>query len=707
MDSSETSRHDEYSGPSSPSRRGQRQPTRSRMQQVEQADIPRGFSDQPLTEHELILPQSEEANIQDGSVSSNSRLSYISAASRLDSGSPGRESSDRSQAGSAISESLVHDHVRQSASAPLSFIQEPAEETPNYVLSSRTPPSASPSTPAYEPDHDGESNALFNATSEDERETSESENRARIRNWRNRSVYSNFVPPDTDSAEPPSSRQDYHTRVEDTEDEEYRHRHARNRGKSRPTPSDWESDEMDGRYSGSAASHTEPKTSPSLGTTGGNRVPYPSESFTSESGSSGDELDYRESDEYSSRSEGNRPQRFSARDWPRNTPPPPFPNPFAPRYPDYYQQPPPPPQYIPPVHYPATSPYVPTHYPAQYGQDNYSHFYHPDPPYNNATSGYNYPPPPPTAPSYRADSRPGLDRPPVENTKAGATAQAEAVSTYKPPVSSDASAHALSMDISLKSSSSRSRHDQETHGELRGDAPSTNGEGVYHWKTDHSLLRRSGRGHLTRIQSLELYTDRAGRDRVTMFKPLHSISSQTRGGPKLFRWLHLEQQTLCLDDLQKLTFDCPFLDKDLKSLADRLLRQQCTKFEKRYSNGVHSGHYIEPGTVLRCDSRHDQVLNQKAESVIFCSVPYLHLDKQERQGHDIRDSEDKIHPTRTLMESLYDYELMENRDDRQAVLRCSSPEQENIVYVPQIWYLLCGSGKQHLNQIWTWCSIIS
>jgi hypothetical protein len=45
------------------------------------------------------------------------------------------------------------------------------------------------------------------------------------------------------------------------------------------------------------------------------------------------------------------------------------------------------------------------------------------------------------------------------------------------------------------------------------------------------------------------------------------------------------------------------------------------------------------------------------------------------------------------MESLYDYDLMDNRDSRQAILQCSSPEQDSILYVPQIWFLLCGPGK--------------
>ncbi|KAI3327062.1 hypothetical protein HD806DRAFT_381807 [Xylariaceae sp. AK1471] len=118
---------------------------------------------------------------------------------------------------------------------------------------------------------------------------------------------------------------------------------------------------------------------------------------------------------------------------------------------------------------------------------------------------------------------------------------------------------------------------------------------------------------------------------------------------------------------------------------------ECAKFEKKYSSGSNRGYYIEPGTVLRCDGRYDQKPSRGEKSVFFCSVPYLQLGKQVEPVNNDVESEKHIHPARTLMESLYDYDLLDNRDGRQAILQCSPPEQDSILYIPQIWYLLCGS----------------
>ncbi|KAF2969003.1 hypothetical protein GQX73_g4578 [Xylaria multiplex] len=201
-------------------------------------------------------------------------------------------------------------------------------------------------------------------------------------------------------------------------------------------------------------------------------------------------------------------------------------------------------------------------------------------------------------------------------------------STYKSPVSSDPSAYDISFQIPLKS-------------------PST--------------------------------TDTQAKGKNVMFVPGHNGE------------IHLQQDTLCLDDLRELIRNCRFLDDDLKIVAEHFLKIDCAKFEKKYSSGSRQGYYIEPGTVLRCDERYDQDPSKGAKSVFFCSVPYLQLGSHCMPEGLGEEGKTRTHPARTLMESLYDYDLLDDRDSRQTILQYSSSGQDSILYIPQIWYLLCGS----------------
>ncbi|KAI0805822.1 hypothetical protein GGR55DRAFT_257174 [Xylaria sp. FL0064] len=259
-------------------------------------------------------------------------------------------------------------------------------------------------------------------------------------------------------------------------------------------------------------------------------------------------------------------------------------------------------------------------------------------------------------------------------------------SLYKPPVSSDLSGRDIAFQIHLKSAST---DNDLGKGKSVGFDFTANGEMSQHWEKKTQPCARDGESCLTLIRSLEHYADRSGQDRLTIMCPRPPVWTETNGVPVL-RWLHLQQTTFCLDDLRKLVRDCQYLDEDFMTLADRLLEVECAKLEKKYSSGSNQGYYIEPGTVLRYDMRYDQEPSRGRQSVLFCSVPYLQLGKHEQHGNLDKKIDKHIHPIRTLMESLYDYDLLNDRDGRQAILQCSS-EQDSILYVPQIWYLLCGS----------------
>ncbi|KAI1809209.1 hypothetical protein GGS20DRAFT_334403 [Poronia punctata] len=263
---------------------------------------------------------------------------------------------------------------------------------------------------------------------------------------------------------------------------------------------------------------------------------------------------------------------------------------------------------------------------------------------------------------------------------------------YKPPVSSDPSRHDISFQIPLKDSSEIWNSEKEKSVIF--------GLGYYGnvsktWDENGVLLSRGGKSHLTKVQSLEYYANRAGQERISLV-PSSSVphAASPDGMPQPLRWLHLQQDTLCLNDLRDLIRTCRYLDEDMITVADQFLEVECAKFEKKYSSAGQSAYYIQPGTVLRCDGRYDEEPSRVGKSVFFCSAPYLQLGKQGERWCMGDENAERIHPPRTLIESLYDYDYLnslEDRDSRQVISQSSLPQHDDILYIPQVWYLLCGS----------------
>ncbi|RYC54211.1 hypothetical protein CHU98_g11998 [Xylaria longipes] len=381
-------------------------------------------------------------------------------------------------------------------------------------------------------------------------------------------------------------------------------------------------------------------------------------------------------------------------------------NAFAPNYTNYQQfaHHTPAPRYaVPPPSYLQASPHIPGHapnvpglshhrspfasydpygqYPDLYGPSgysNYGQYQSRQPYYIETTPNYSQLPPPHSPHGFESPIEPQNLTPRIERvalehkleTTPNSAPVVDTASLYKPPVSSDPSGRDISFQIPLKSTSAFNDVGKGKSVEFDV-APNTEMSG--HWGLDTGLSTQDGGSCLTIIRSLEHYADRSGEDRITIMCPQSPVPNRPDGVPKL-------------------VLNCQYLDEDFKTLADRLLKVECAKFEKKYSSGSNQGYYIEPGTVLRCDVRYDQEPARGRKSVFFCSVPYLQLAKRgEHNGNLNEKSNKRIHPARTLMESLYDYDLLDDRDGRQAILQCSPPEQGSILYIPQIWYLLCGS----------------
>ncbi|KAI0007412.1 hypothetical protein F4779DRAFT_514788 [Xylariaceae sp. FL0662B] len=242
--------------------------------------------------------------------------------------------------------------------------------------------------------------------------------------------------------------------------------------------------------------------------------------------------------------------------------------------------------------------------------------------------------------------------------------------SYKHPVDFDNSANEISLQVVL----------QDLTPKVLGSCTLSGA-----WSQDAtSKLSRTGTGHLSRTLALEHYADGLGHDKITLISP--NSLDQNSPADQSTHLSHLKQSTLCLNDLAEMVENCPFLDQDYILLALRLLQEGCSKFERSNSTKNHRGYYLEPGTVLRCDGRYDD-LSRGEKSVLFCSAPYLKLDRQCDTERKPESGEARIHHIRTLLESLYDYDLMEERDNKQ-VIRKTAPELQDIICVPQTYLSL-------------------
>ncbi|KAI1335336.1 hypothetical protein F5Y15DRAFT_251880 [Xylariaceae sp. FL0016] len=262
---------------------------------------------------------------------------------------------------------------------------------------------------------------------------------------------------------------------------------------------------------------------------------------------------------------------------------------------------------------------------------------------------------------------------------------------YKPPISARQSGPEISFQLSLQPRTFDSHRNAEDlhlrmHTGVRFEQDPTLSQA---WSHRNYKLQRDGFSQLSTALAVEHYSDGLGHDKVSMVYPNNDDWLPIAG--HAMRWLHLEQQSLCLNDLVGLVSTCQFLDDDYVSLALHLLQVECPKLEKSFSNGQRSGFYLEPGTVLRCDGQCDQDLNRGAKSAFFCATPLLRLEAHSHGDVSLEAKDERIHRTRTLLESLYNFDLMDERDLKQVVRRSPEDSAATVICVPQVWYLLCGS----------------
>ncbi|KAI5925769.1 hypothetical protein F4810DRAFT_31898 [Camillea tinctor] len=343
-------------------------------------------------------------------------------------------------------------------------------------------------------------------------------------------------------------------------------------------------------------------------------------------------------------------------------------------------------------------------------------------PVYNPYGGYSYhsqPPPPPSynmgASPYNPEQMQGSGAAPENKQQRKAQgglepgfpspyeAEKSLVMRYKPPVSWDSPANDLSFQLSLRSApESQTKPLQSTILDVTSESRVRDVSLPMAWSKRSCVLQCGGVTEQSRPFAIEHYADGLGQDKITMICP--NGPSFLSKQPARMKWLHLRKPALCLEDLVDIVVTCPSIDPDYATLALRLLQTECPKYEKKFSNGKRIGYYIEPGTVIRYDGRYSDDIIRGEKSVTFFSAPYLNLEEPRKSSEDLGTDGERLHRTRTLLESLYDFDLMNERDKKQVIRRNAAADENSIICVPQVWYLLCGSvliscGQMTLSEL--------
>ena len=167
------------------------------------------------------------------------------------------------------------------------------------------------------------------------------------------------------------------------------------------------------------------------------------------------------------------------------------------------------------------------------------------------------------------------------------------------------------------------------------------------------------------------------------------IQLSTLPGPKTHQlhdgvtmtWYHLQADRLDFSRFKQACLDTPNISDRLQSL----IREVLANIERHKVKAFLDGLYIEPGTVLRADER----CQPDPQAVIFSCIPYFDLQplaKKLSMG-----LKEQNFPPRTLMQSLYPYEPVRERDSEQAYRKFGNDRSTHLVYVPNIWIMNIGA----------------
>ncbi|KAG9197511.1 hypothetical protein G6514_001505 [Epicoccum nigrum] len=147
------------------------------------------------------------------------------------------------------------------------------------------------------------------------------------------------------------------------------------------------------------------------------------------------------------------------------------------------------------------------------------------------------------------------------------------------------------------------------------------------------------------------------------------------------RWVHLRSEPMNLRGFRDTCLSIAGISGRLQDLV----RKTFDKVEKEKLKVFIGGVFVEPGTVLRVDEN----CVPDPSSVIFSCVPYFDLQtssmKKLTAGQALRA------PSRSLMQSYYPFEPVDERDSEQAYRKFDNEKRGALVYVPNLWVMNIGS----------------
>jgi hypothetical protein len=118
-----------------------------------------------------------------------------------------------------------------------------------------------------------------------------------------------------------------------------------------------------------------------------------------------------------------------------------------------------------------------------------------------------------------------------------------------------------------------------------------------------------------------------------------------------------------------------------------LLMHLFKRLQQHHEGSSVHGKHLEP-TALDFIGEGKEGETKKC-SVAFIAVPYLMLDSPRPRNDPL--TSPSVHPVRSLFQFHYLFDSTEMRDKDQIVR--SALEQEEILYVPQIWMLWINEGR--------------
>jgi len=124
--------------------------------------------------------------------------------------------------------------------------------------------------------------------------------------------------------------------------------------------------------------------------------------------------------------------------------------------------------------------------------------------------------------------------------------------------------------------------------------------------------------------------------------------------------------------------------QDLPERLRRLVTKTLFRIEKEKLKPFQNGSFIEPGTVLRGDEKHQT----SPYSVIFSCIPYFDINSPINPSSG---KSDRLHPPRSLMQSYYPYEPVRERDEEQAFSKFTNGSSNKIIQVPSLWMMNIGT----------------